>query len=94
MTERVLAYLPVIEKADFAAFRQLMDRDFQHKYRSYADWLSQHRFWAMQFGEAQPAPIMIRSSDFAASERVGEGGPPTLNELLDYTARVGEVSAS
>ena len=46
MTERVPTYLPVIEKADFAAFRQLMDREFQNNFRSYADWLAQHHFCA------------------------------------------------
>ena len=53
----------------------------------------QHRFWADQFGEAQPAPVMIRSADFAGSELLREG-PATLDEELDYTERVGEVSAS
>ena len=93
MIDRVPTYLPVIEKADFAAFRQLMDRDFQYKYRSYADWLALHHIWAMQFGDAPPPTILIRSSDFAAFERMG-GGAPTLVDLLDYTERVGEVSAS
>ncbi len=93
MTERVPTCLPMIEKAEFAAFRQLMDRRFQRKFRNYTDWLVQHRLWVDQFGEGQPALIMIRISDFAGSELL-RAGPSTLNQLLDYTERVGEVSSS
>ena len=93
MSVRLPSYLPVIEKADLAAFRQLMDRDFQSKYRSYADWPAQHFFWARQFGDAEPAPILIRSAEFACTELLSDD-PPDLNALLDYTERLGEVSVS
>jgi hypothetical protein len=93
LTERVPSYLPVIEKADFPLFRQLMDRGFQNKYRNYNDWLVQHQFWAEQYGDGQAVPIMITSVDFAEAERV-KHDPPDMDELLDYTERLGEISAS
>lgn len=91
MSERAPMYLPVIQKDDFIAFRKVMNRQFQNKYRSFADWTAQHHAWAAIDPDFQPTAVMVRSVEFSAGERHADE-QPGLDELLVYAREIGEVS--